>query len=162
MMTRLQPPILSCVVVAFSAPRGRDLPGRPPNPSINALNQHACRYKKAADWSLLAELVQDNPELPIIGNGDILTYYETADRCDIRIATGRVFERHGRHLPPLRAWRNLQLRQVWNSTCTACVTSGRHQVLHNLCKPLGFEATACCAHRLRQLCARRCLVSHRV
>lgn len=38
------------------------------------------RYKKAADWSLLSELVQSNPGLPVIGNGDILTHYEAADR----------------------------------------------------------------------------------
>jgi tRNA-dihydrouridine synthase 3 len=41
------------------------------------------RYKKAADWSLLSELVQSNPGLPVIGNGDILTHYEAADRCDL-------------------------------------------------------------------------------
>lgn len=39
------------------------------------------RYKKAADWTLLSGLVQENPSLPIIGNGDILTHYEAADRC---------------------------------------------------------------------------------
>jgi tRNA-dihydrouridine synthase len=39
-----------------------------------------CRYKKAADWTLLSDLVQDNPTLPLIGNGDILTHYEAADR----------------------------------------------------------------------------------
>lgn len=38
-----------------------------------------CRYKKAADWQLIGELVQSTP-LPIIGNGDILTHYEAADR----------------------------------------------------------------------------------
>lgn len=41
------------------------------------------RYKKAADWELLSGLVQDNPTLPIIGNGDILTHYEAADRCGV-------------------------------------------------------------------------------
>lgn len=39
------------------------------------------RYKKAADWALLSDLVQANPGLPVIGNGDILTHYEAADRC---------------------------------------------------------------------------------
>lgn len=39
-----------------------------------------CRYKKAADWALMSQLVQDNPGCPIIGNGDILTHYEAADR----------------------------------------------------------------------------------
>ena len=38
------------------------------------------RYKKAADWELLSDLVQQNPSLPLIGNGDILTHYEAADR----------------------------------------------------------------------------------
>jgi hypothetical protein len=41
----------------------------------------AWRYKKAADWTLLADLVQQNPTLPIIGNGDILTHFEAEDRC---------------------------------------------------------------------------------
>jgi hypothetical protein len=41
-----------------------------------------CRYKKAADWTLLSDLVQDNPTLPLIGNGDILTHYEAADRYE--------------------------------------------------------------------------------
>lgn len=40
----------------------------------------SCRYKKAADWTLLSDLVQDNPTLALIGNGDILTHYEAADR----------------------------------------------------------------------------------
>jgi tRNA-dihydrouridine synthase len=39
-----------------------------------------CRYKKVADWTLLSDLVQENPTLPLIGNGDILTHYEAADR----------------------------------------------------------------------------------
>jgi tRNA-dihydrouridine synthase 3 len=37
------------------------------------------RYKKAADWQLISEIVAANG-LPIIGNGDILTHYEAADR----------------------------------------------------------------------------------
>jgi hypothetical protein len=41
------------------------------------------RYKKAADWTLLSELVQDNPTLSLIGNGDILTHYEAADRWEL-------------------------------------------------------------------------------
>jgi tRNA-dihydrouridine synthase len=38
------------------------------------------RYKKAADWGLLSQLVQQNRSTPIVGNGDILTHYEAADR----------------------------------------------------------------------------------
>lgn len=38
------------------------------------------RYKKAADWQLMADIVQQNSSLPVIGNGDILTHYEAAAR----------------------------------------------------------------------------------
>jgi tRNA-dihydrouridine synthase len=38
-----------------------------------------CRYKKAADWQLISDIVAAS-SLPIIGNGDILTHYEAADR----------------------------------------------------------------------------------
>ncbi|CAL8466678.1 g6214 [Coccomyxa elongata] len=37
------------------------------------------RYKKPADWSLLADVARLN-EVPVIGNGDILTYYEAQQR----------------------------------------------------------------------------------
>eukprot|EP00775_Hariotina_reticulata_P009095 gene9095-9265_t len=37
------------------------------------------KYKKAADWQLLAELARSN-SVPVVGNGDILTFYEAADR----------------------------------------------------------------------------------
>lgn len=41
------------------------------------------RYKKAADWGLISQLVAQQDSSPpqhIIGNGDILTHYEAADR----------------------------------------------------------------------------------
>lgn len=34
-----------------------------------------CRYKKPADWALISKVVQST-DVPIIGNGDILTFYE--------------------------------------------------------------------------------------
>lgn len=37
------------------------------------------RYTKSADWSLVARLVSER-RIPIIGNGDLLTWYETAAR----------------------------------------------------------------------------------
>lgn len=45
----------------------------------------AHRYKKAADWQLISEIVAAS-SLPIIGNGDILTHYEAADRCATRLS----------------------------------------------------------------------------
>lgn len=42
------------------------------------------RYARAANWDLIAELVQQLP-VPVIGNGDILTHFEASDR---RKATG--------------------------------------------------------------------------
>jgi len=37
------------------------------------------RYKKAADWQLIGQLSSDY-DVPIIGNGDLLTHYEMTDR----------------------------------------------------------------------------------
>lgn len=37
------------------------------------------RYTKAADWSLVARLVQER-SIPIVGNGDVLTWHEARDR----------------------------------------------------------------------------------
>lgn len=37
------------------------------------------RYSRAADWDLVAQLVQERA-VPVIGNGDILTWYEAEDR----------------------------------------------------------------------------------
>lgn len=37
------------------------------------------RYSKAADWDLIAQLVAALP-IPVIGNGDLLTHYETRER----------------------------------------------------------------------------------
>ena len=61
------------------------------------------RYKKAADWELLSGLVQDNPTLPIIGNGDILTHYEAADRYGVPL--------HSPSRRPLKA--GLKTAPVW-------------------------------------------------
>lgn len=37
------------------------------------------RYKKPADWKLIGDIVQQR-SIPIVGNGDILTYYEAEQR----------------------------------------------------------------------------------
>lgn len=39
-----------------------------------------CSYKKAADWGLIESLAAERT-FPLIGNGDILTHYEAADRA---------------------------------------------------------------------------------
>jgi hypothetical protein len=45
--------------------------------------EHGCccgrRYRKAADWQLVAEIAA-TARVPIIGNGDVLTYYEAHRR----------------------------------------------------------------------------------
>lgn len=50
---------------------------------VRAITLHARsreqRYTKAADWSLVAEVVAAC-SIPIIGNGDLLTWYEARDR----------------------------------------------------------------------------------
>jgi len=38
------------------------------------------RYSKAADWELIRQVAEANPGLPIVGNGDILTFYEARKR----------------------------------------------------------------------------------
>lgn len=39
------------------------------------------RYTKSADWEAIREIVSER-KIPIIGNGDILTYYEARDRIN--------------------------------------------------------------------------------
>lgn len=40
------------------------------------------RYRRPADWGLIQEVVAANPELPIIGNGDLLTHYDATRRLE--------------------------------------------------------------------------------
>jgi tRNA-dihydrouridine synthase 3 len=37
------------------------------------------RYRKAADWELISAVAAE-ASVPVIGNGDLLTHYEVADR----------------------------------------------------------------------------------
>lgn len=37
------------------------------------------RYKKPADWRLISQVAADH-QVPVVGNGDILTYYEAQQR----------------------------------------------------------------------------------
>jgi tRNA-dihydrouridine synthase len=76
------------------------------------------RYKKAADWSLLADLVQDNPALSLIGNGDILTHYEAADRWQRAGFTSLMVGR-GALIKP---WIFQEIREV--RACRTLVTAG--------------------------------------
>jgi len=39
------------------------------------------RYKRAADWGMISGVAR-SADVPLIGNGDILTYYEAAARLD--------------------------------------------------------------------------------
>jgi tRNA-dihydrouridine synthase 3 len=50
------------------------------------------RYSKAADWKVIAQVVEDGvlsaheamrPVVPVLGNGDILTYYEARERIEL-------------------------------------------------------------------------------
>ena len=45
------------------------------------------RYKSAADWELIARVVEEarasGPAMPIVGNGDILTHYEARTRVEL-------------------------------------------------------------------------------
>lgn len=57
-----------------------DLAQRLEDVGVAALTVHGRtreqRYSKAADWSMIAKLVAER-RIPIIGNGDLLTHYET-------------------------------------------------------------------------------------
>ena len=42
------------------------------------------RYKRAADWGLVQQAAS-HVTVPVIGNGDVLTYYEVSIQCIIII-----------------------------------------------------------------------------
>jgi tRNA-dihydrouridine synthase 3 len=44
------------------------------------LKQNKKRYKKAADWGVIAQVASER-SVPIIGNGDVLALYEATDRA---------------------------------------------------------------------------------
>jgi tRNA-dihydrouridine synthase 3 len=50
------------------------------------------RYTKAADWDVIGELVAER-SIPVIGNGDILTWYEARDRLERSNAAGLMLGR---------------------------------------------------------------------
>lgn len=41
------------------------------------------RYTRPADWAIIQDVARAHPDLPIIGNGDIFTWYEAEDRLNI-------------------------------------------------------------------------------
>lgn len=48
------------------------------------------RYKKPADWNIIGDQARQPGHVPIIGNGDILTYYEVgcpAMRCGFQASS---------------------------------------------------------------------------
>ncbi len=56
------------------------------------------RYSRAADWNLIAQLVTER-SIPIIGNGDILTWYE-ARRCQEQSKCASVMIARGALIKP--------------------------------------------------------------
>ena len=57
------------------------------------------RYKRAADWGLVQQAAS-HLTVPVIGNGDVLTYYEVM-RCHAMI----VHYMHGHVVSLLYMWR---------------------------------------------------------
>jgi len=51
------------------------------------------RYSRSADWQLVGEIAAENPNFPILGNGDILTPMESRQRLQSGPVAGAVIAR---------------------------------------------------------------------
>ncbi|WKZ57947.1 MAG: tRNA-dihydrouridine synthase family protein [Bdellovibrionota bacterium] len=71
------------------------------------------RYTKAADWSLIAKIVSQSP-IPIIGNGDILTWYEARDRWDSSRCAAIMIGRGALIKPWI--FQEIKTSSTWNPT----------------------------------------------
>eukprot|EP00878_Enallax_costatus_P009000 GHUV01009412.1.p1 GENE.GHUV01009412.1~~GHUV01009412.1.p1 ORF type:complete len:230 (+),score=81.95 GHUV01009412.1:791-1480(+) len=94
------------------------------------------RYKKAADWQLMADIVQQHSSLPIIGNGDILTHYEAADRWQSTGVAGVMVGR-GALIKP---WLFQEIREGRELQLTAADRVGVYRQLASYMK---VPSTAC-------------------
>jgi tRNA-dihydrouridine synthase 3 len=68
------------------------------------------RYSRAADWDTIARLVQER-SIPVIGNGDLLTWYETHDRWQTS-GVASVMIGRGALIKPW-IFREIAERQAW-------------------------------------------------
>lgn len=68
------------------------------------------RYSRSADWDLLAELAAEF-DIPILGNGDILTPYEAADRLSETRLAGAMIARGALTKPWI--FRELETQTEW-------------------------------------------------
>ncbi|MCA8941653.1 MAG: tRNA-dihydrouridine synthase [Planctomycetes bacterium] len=86
---------------------------------VHAIALHARsreqRYTKSANWDLIAELVE-SVSVPVIGNGDILTWYEARDR---RAASGCAAVMLGRGAL-IKPWLFREIREsaTWEPTAS--------------------------------------------
>lgn len=71
------------------------------------------RYSKAADWGLVRQLVEERA-IPVIGNGDILTYYE-ADRMQRDSGCASVMVARGALIKPW-IFQEIAEQQEWHPT----------------------------------------------
>lgn len=71
------------------------------------------RYTKAADWELISQLVEERG-IPVIGNGDILTWYEAVDRQDASGCASVMIARGALIKPWL--FREIEERRSWEPT----------------------------------------------
>lgn len=70
-------------------------------------------YTGAADWQVIGQVVTQS-SLPVLGNGDILTWYEAEDRLEISKAFGIMIGRGAMIKPWL--FREIKEKKTWNIT----------------------------------------------
>jgi tRNA-dihydrouridine synthase 3 len=71
------------------------------------------RYSKAADWDLIGRVAAERT-IPVVGNGDILTHYEAAERMR-RAGVGSVMLGRGALIKPW-LFREIQEKEGWFPT----------------------------------------------
>jgi tRNA-dihydrouridine synthase 3 len=83
----------------------------------DALTVHARareqRYNRAADWDLIGRVASERG-IPVIGNGDILTYYEARERMT-RSGVGSVMLARGALIKPW-LFREVRTGEAWEPT----------------------------------------------
>ncbi|KAL6755221.1 dihydrouridine synthase-domain-containing protein [Haematococcus lacustris] len=88
------------------------------------------RYRRPADWSRVSDVARAHPELPIIGNGDVLTHYEVQRRMRESgawaVMTGRG--------ALIRPWLFLEYKQGRELQLSAEERVGVYRHLVTLCK----------------------------
>lgn len=71
------------------------------------------RYSRAADWDLIGRIAEER-SIPVIGNGDILTFFEARDRM-IRAGVGSVMLARGALIKPW-LFREIREGRAWEPT----------------------------------------------